>query len=150
MRQIVEEYGGTDGQIAWVYRHFPLTQIHSKAPKEAEAAECANELGGNDKFWQYIDKIFEITPSNNGLDLKLLPQVAEDIGLNRQQFEICLESGKYAGHIDDDARDAVTSGARGTPFSIVIAQNNQKFIINGAQPLSAVKAVIESALTANK
>ena len=39
-----------DGKIAWVYRHFPLDQIHSKARKEAQAAECAAEQGGNKAF----------------------------------------------------------------------------------------------------
>ena len=69
MQQVIEEY---DGKVAWIYRHFPLDSLHSKARKEAEASECAAELGGNDGFWAYIDKLFEITPSNNGLDPNLL------------------------------------------------------------------------------
>lgn len=55
-------------KVAWVYRHFPLTQLHSKAPKEAEATECAAEVGGNEGFWKFVDKINEITPANNKLD----------------------------------------------------------------------------------
>lgn len=69
MQQVMEEYSG---KVAWVYRHFPLDSLHSKARKEAEATECAAELAGNDGFWAYIDKLFEITPSNNGLDPSLL------------------------------------------------------------------------------
>src|SRR3989338_2531696 len=69
MQQVMSEYSG---QVAWVYRHFPLDSLHSKARKEAEASECAAELGGNDGFWAYVDKLFEITPSNNGLDPNLL------------------------------------------------------------------------------
>ena len=49
MQEVYNEYGKT-GKVAWVYRHFPLDQLHSKARKEAEATECAAELGGNDKF----------------------------------------------------------------------------------------------------
>ena len=71
MLEIMSEYGA-EGKVAWVYRHFPLDQLHSKARKEAEATECATELGGNDAFWEYTNKIFEITPSNNGLNLELL------------------------------------------------------------------------------
>src|SRR3546814_2871400 len=40
MGQVMEEYG-QDGKVAWVYRHFPIDSIHSKARKEAQASECA-------------------------------------------------------------------------------------------------------------
>jgi len=56
MKEVVQNY---DGKVAWVYRHFPIAQLHSKASKEAEATECAAELGGNQAFWKYLDKIFE-------------------------------------------------------------------------------------------
>lgn len=69
MQRVFDAY---PGQIYWVYRHFPLDSIHPKARKEAEAAECAGELKGNDAFWKYIDTLFEQTPSNNGFDLNLL------------------------------------------------------------------------------
>ena len=143
MHQVVQDY---NGQVAWVYRHFPLDSLHSKARKEAEATECAAELGGNEKFWSYIDRLFEITPSNNNLDLALLPQIAEDIGLDRIKFEACLENGKYAKHVQDDFEDAINSGGQGTPYSIIIASNGQKFELSGAQPYSAVKTIIDLAL----
>ena len=143
MQEVMDEYGK---EVAWVYRHFPLDALHSKARKEAEATECANELGGNDKFWDYVDKLFEITPSNNQLDLALLPKIAAEIGLDKVKFENCLASQKYAGHIESDVKDAVASGARGTPYSVVISKNGEKFIINGAQPYSSVKQIIDTAL----
>lgn len=71
MTQVMKEYGDA-GKVAWVYRHFPLDSIHSKARHEAEAIECAGELGGNEKFWAYLNKLMEITPSNNQLDPSLL------------------------------------------------------------------------------
>ena len=71
MQKIVADY---KGQVAWVYRHFPIDSLHSRARKEAEATECANEFGGNTVFWQYLDKIFELTPSNDGLDPAELPK----------------------------------------------------------------------------
>ncbi|MDA2922856.1 DsbA family protein, partial [Patescibacteria group bacterium AH-259-L07] len=143
MQQAIGEYSG---QVAWVYRHFPLDQLHSKARKEAEATECANELGGNDGFWAYIDRLFEITPSNNRLDLEQLPQIAQDVGLDRDKFEECLNSGKYAQHIESDYSDAVASGGRGTPYSVVIAANGKKFPVSGALPYSSLRSLIESAL----
>lgn len=145
MNQIIGEYGKS-GQVAWIYRHFPLDAIHSKARKESEALECANEQGGSAKFWAYLDRLFEITPSNDGLDLAELPKIAEYIGLDKTQFNECLTSGKYAKRVADDLSDGVKSGAQGTPYSVVIAVNGQKFVINGAQPYANVRAVIEQAL----
>lgn len=143
MKKIMAEY---QGKVAWIYRHFPLDNIHPKARSEAEAAECAGELGGNEKFWAYIDRLFEITPSNNGLDPQKLPQIATDVGLDRQKFQTCLDSGKYAGRVATDLADAKNSGGRGTPYSIVIAKDGRKTPINDAVPYEELKTVIEEAL----
>ena len=149
MLQVMEEYGN-NGQVAWIYRHFPIEQLHSKAKKSAEASECAAELGGNNAFWAYMDKYFEITPSNNQIDLAELPKIAESIGLNKTQFENCLNSGKYSEKIEAQIQDAENSGARGTPYSIVIDKNNKKYPINGAYPYEDVRQIIESALSASE
>lgn len=146
MHQLIQEYGRS-GQVAWVYRHFPLDSIHPKARKEAEATECANELGGNAKFWAYVDRLFEVTPSNNNLDPAELPNIAKFVGLDQAKFEQCLNSEKYAQHVADNLADAINSGGNGTPFSVVIASNGQKFPISGAQPYSAVKQIVDTALT---
>jgi len=71
MEDIMKQYE-PEGKVAWVFRHFPLTNLHDKAPLEAEASECANELGGNTKFWEYINLLEKITPANNGFDSALL------------------------------------------------------------------------------
>ena len=60
LHRIYDEYGA-DGKVAWVYRHFPLEQLHPKAPKEAEALECAAEQGGNDTFWKFTDMVYQTT-----------------------------------------------------------------------------------------
>lgn len=145
MKQVMDEYGKS-GQVAWVYRQFPLVQLHPKAPKEAEALECANELGGSDKFWAYTDRLYEVTPSNNGLDSAELPKIAQYVGLNVNKFNTCLSSGKYAQHVEQDAQNAQATGGNGTPWSIVVAQNGKKYPLNGAQPYASVKALIEQAL----
>ncbi|MCH7759289.1 thioredoxin domain-containing protein [Patescibacteria group bacterium] len=148
VKQVLAEYGD---QVRWVYRHFPLDQIHSKARIEAAAVELANELGGNDKFWDYLDRLFEITPSNDRFDLSLLSQIAEDVGLPRKPFEEMVNEndrrgGKFAGHIESDYQDGIASGGTGTPYSVVIAPNGKTFSISGAQPYSALKSIIELAL----
>lgn len=141
MQQLIQEY---PNDVRWVYRHFPLAQLHSKATKQAEATECAGEQG---KFWEMTDKIFEVTPSNDGLDMSTLPDLARQVGVsNIQQFQSCLDSGKYADHIAADLADAEAAGGRGTPYSVVIAPSGEKFPINGAQPYVSVKQVVDKAL----
>lgn len=144
MHRIIDFYG-KDGSVAWVYRHFPLPQLHSKAIRESEASECAAELGGNDAFWKYVDRIFAVTPSNDGLDLALLPEIAADVGLDRAAFERCLTSGKYRAKIEASYDEAIAIGARGTPHSVIIA-NGEYIPIEGAQPFGALQAVIDAAL----
>ena len=134
MKKALEAY---DGKIAWVYRHFPLDQLHPKARKEAEASECAADLGGNIAFWSYVDKVFEVTPSNNGLDLNLLPEIAEKIGLDKTKFQNCLQSGKYQAKVAADLKNAIDSGGRGTPYLIVIGKSGAKLVIPSALPFEA-------------
>jgi len=145
MHTIIDEYG-REGKVAWVYRHFPIEQLHSKAPKEAEALECAAELGGNDGFWAYTDRLYEVTPSNNGLDLDELPKIAEDTGLDRDAFERCLSSGRHRERVQRDFDDAVAVGGRGTPHSLIVA-GGQIFPVAGAQPLPNLRSAVESILT---
>ena len=118
MQTILDEYG-KDGEVAWVYRHFPL-DIHPKAPKEAGATECAFEMGGNKAFWDYVNEIFAITPANNGLDPAKLPVIAGQIGLNVSNFQTCLESGKYAEKVKADYSDGLKAGVNGTPNTVLV------------------------------
>ena len=144
MQEVMSEYG-KDGKVAWVYRHFPLDQLHSKARKEAVALECANEQGGNDKFWSYADRLYEVTPANNGLDTAELPKIAQYVGLDVAKFNTCLTSTKYDKHIEDEVQNAQATGGNGTPWSIVVGKDGKKYPLSGAQPLSAVKQLIDLA-----
>ncbi|MCH7504972.1 thioredoxin domain-containing protein, partial [PVC group bacterium] len=104
MKQIIENY---DGKVAWVYRHFPLEAIHSRARGEAEGAECAAELGGNDAFWAFTDAIFEAEPN---VSLADLPQIAESVGVNKIDFKTCLDERRYKDEVQADLDDATNSG----------------------------------------
>ncbi len=147
MQQIMDEYG-KDGKVAWVYRHFPIDQLHPvKARKEAVAVECANELGGNDAFWKYADRFFELSPSNNQTDINtVLPQIAKEIGLDEAKFATCLASNKYDKHIEDEVENAIATGGNGTPWSIVVGKDGKKYPLSGAQPYASVKQLIDLAL----
>lgn len=143
MKRIMETYG-KDGKVAWVYRHFPIDQLHSKARKQAEATECAADQGGNDKFWAFTNTLYERTPSNNGFDDKQLPVIAKDIGLDVDAFNTCLSSGKFTAKVEADYQDAVKAGGRGTPYSLIIVEKDgTKVPINGAQPYDSLKGTLD-------
>jgi protein-disulfide isomerase len=144
MKQVLSDYGT---QVAWVYRHFPIVQLHAKAPKEAEATECAAEQGGNQAFWNYLDEIFERTNSNDSLPTEELPRIAGDIGLDIVAFNECLTSSRYTEAIKESVAAAVKAGARGTPYSVIL-DGDSKVVetINGAEPLQSVKLKLDAIL----
>ena len=145
---VMKVVGESGGRVRWVYRHFPLDELHPvKARKEAAASECAAELGGNEAFWKFADRFFELTPSNNNTAVDtVLPQIGRDIGLDSARFASCLASGRYDRRVEDDVRNAVATGGRGTPWSIVVSKSGRTYPLNGAQPYAAVKRLVELAL----
>jgi len=134
MHRVIEN----NKNVAWVYRHYPIPQLHSKAPHEAEATECAWEQGGNDAFWKYTDRVFEVTTSNDRLDSSELPKIAEYVGLNVASFNTCLASGKYKAKVQADVDDGVTMGVNGTPSSFILVNGKVVGTIPGAQPYETV------------
>jgi protein-disulfide isomerase len=146
LNQVVNDYD--DADVAWIYRHLPLTQLHSKAVVEAHALECAGELGGNDGFWAYTDYLYENTPGNNRLDLDELPNFAEIVGLDRAAFEECMESERHIEGIESDYTEAVTAAGSqlGTPFNVVVLPDGTKTQVSGAQPYEVWKGIIDNAI----
>ncbi len=146
LEQIVKDY---PGRVVWIYRHFPLDSLHPKARHEAEAAECAAVVGGEEKFWAYIDRIFAITPSNNGLDPAELTNTAKVIGLDLTKFNLCLSTGQTKAKVDASVKEAIAAGANGTPFSIMVWPGGKQ-ILNGAYPYSQMTKLIDNALNSIK
>ncbi len=147
MNQVMDEYG-KDGRVAWIYRQFPLDQLHPKnGRKVALASECVNEIAGNDAFWNFADNFFRLTTSNDSTNLAIvLPQIYSEIAVDQVKVERCIASGKYDKHVQDDIDNAIASGGRGTPWSIVISSNGETLPLSGAQPYQSVKQLIEIAL----
>ncbi len=131
MKKVMADYGAT-GNVAWVYRSFPLDKpkpdgsiLHPNAGRESQAFECAASLGGNEKFWTYTNRLYEITPSvtNNspkGLDPKELQNIAKFAELNIDDFNNCLATNKFKDKVEADYLDGVNIGINGTPTSIIV------------------------------
>lgn len=125
-----------------VYRHFPLTDLHARATREAEATECAAEQGGNEAFWSYVDRLFAVTPSNDQLDPAEVSRIAGAIGLDVGKFEQCLTAGTYADRVSGEADDAVMLGAQGTPFSLIIGPDKKVLPLGGYIPAEDLKQLL--------
>ncbi len=144
MHQVMNTYGA-GGQVAWVARPFPLTQIHSRAAKEAEAAECAAAQGGSTAYFAYVDKVYEVSPLENRLDPAQLPVIAGQVGLNVETFTQCLDGGTYTQKVADSVKEAMAVGAQGTPYSILL-YGGEALALSGAQQYDSVHAAIETIL----
>jgi len=144
-KEIVIAYGG---KVNWVYRHFPLSFHNPGAQKQAEAAECANELGGNEAFWKYSDAVYERTQSNGkGFPLSQLGPLAKELGLDEKRFAQCFESGKYESRVKEDLDEGGQIGITGTPANILLQNETGEVVLKtGAQPFDAFKPDIAKML----
>lgn len=144
-KEAVESYAG---EVNWVYRHFPLEFHNPLAQKQAESAECAGELGGNDAFWRYSDLLYERTRSNGkGFPMEGLGPLAVEIGLDASKFKACLDSGKYAARVQEDLVEGQAIGISGTPGNVLLDNRTGEVrVVSGAVPLAKLKSEIESLL----
>ncbi|MEX0934878.1 MAG: thioredoxin domain-containing protein [Candidatus Paceibacterota bacterium] len=143
LQRVVAEHDN----VAWVYRHYPIPQLHAKARQEAIASECVAELGGQDTFWTFIDRFFELSPSNDGTDLDVVfPQIVSELGISQEEFNTCLEEERYGAEIDAESVEARESGGGGTPWSILIAPDGEMYGIGGAWDYNSVSALIDEVL----
>ncbi len=145
MNKIMADYGAT-GKVAWVYRHFPIPQLHPNAQKIAEASECVAELGGNDAFWKFSDSVFGERSTNAPTDMTKLPEFAVNAGVDKDAFNACFSEGKHKATVEESIASAKTLGVRGTPHSFLIA-GDQQGVINGAQQYATVKQMIDALIT---
>jgi protein-disulfide isomerase len=104
-------------ELLFVFRNFPLTEIHPHALNAAIAAEAAGAQG---KFWQMHDHLFE---HQHALESHHLVQYAKELDLDVDRFRRDLADESYATKVRDDFRSGVRSGVNGTPT----------FFVNGAR-----------------
>lgn len=141
-------YANYNGKVAWVYRHYPIDQLHSKARSEANATECAYEQGGDAAFWKYTDEVFKVTPSNNKLESQQLLDIAKKQKLDMVKFANCFSSGKYASKVEAQFQSGIDAGAKGTPYSVLVTRDGTVYPVKGgAVSYDTLKATIDKLLT---
>lgn len=120
--------------IRWIYRHFPLVDIHPLAVRAAEAAECAGE---QDLFWEYSEILFL---SQEAISEDIFYEIAWNLPLDLEAFKVCLESGRFRGRIAAQRKDALSSNVSGTPTFYI---NGNRF--EGALSYSELKSALSAA-----
>jgi len=146
LAQIEQDYIST-GKVNFVYRDFPIQSIHPNAVTAALASECADDQG---KFWEMHDMIFKNQRNWQGLQTvqsaNLFKEYAIEIGLNIDEFDSCMTSGKHLEEIQNDYNDGRAYGVTGTPGFFVGNEDIGFTKLIGAQPFSAFQRVIEQQL----
>lgn len=141
LQELRDTYGD---DVAWVYRHFPLLGLHQKAHIEAQASECVAALGGDDAFWTFVDRFFELSPSNDGTDLNVVfPQILKEIGIAQPDFDECIETERVVSQVDSDLNEAGASGGQGTPWSVVIGPDGEMYGVGGARSFEGMSTLID-------
>ncbi|MBU1178851.1 DsbA family protein [Patescibacteria group bacterium] len=143
-QKLMEEYG-KNGRLKWVSRHFPV--LGPVSEKEAEATECAAEIGGNEKFWAYLDKLLEMPALAQDTLTNELVEIAQETGIEKDKFEQCLENNNYSERIIQASQEAVNLGAQGTPFAVITNSVGEIITtIPGALPYEQIKELIDKLL----
>lgn len=130
--ELLATYGD---QIRLVYRDFPLTNIHDNAVSAAAAANCALE---QDMYWPFSEKLFSMKLN---LGRTTYQTYAEELELDMDTFNDCLESGRYVAEVESDFEFATALGIRSTPTFFV---NGVPVV--GAQPFEVFKSLIDKEL----
>lgn len=126
----------SDSSVRFVYRQYPLTQIHEHAQLAAEASLEAQAQG---KFWEYHDLLFE---NQRNLEQFSLEQYAQQLELDMDAFGAALNDGRHKAAVTQDVSDGTAVGVRGTPTIFI---NGAQY--GGSQSVDAMKTYIDSLLT---
>jgi protein-disulfide isomerase len=130
VRELLRDYG----EVRYVWRNLPLTDVHPQAQLAAEAAEAAGAQG---KFWEMHDLLLD---HQDHLKVMDLVGYATDLGLDVDRFREALHRHSKAGRVADDVDSASLSGVSGTPTFFVNGLRHY-----GAYDIDALSAAVKTA-----
>ncbi|MFL5959414.1 MAG: Na+/H+ antiporter NhaA [Gaiellaceae bacterium] len=130
LRELLRDFG----DVAYVWRHLPLNDVHPNAQRAAEAAEAAAEQG---VFWEMHDLLLE---RQDALGYRDLIGYAEQLGLDVERFDEDLRTRGGAGRIAQDVDSADLSGVSGTPTFFVNGLRHY-----GAYDIATLSAAVKAA-----
>ena len=124
--------------VRFVFRNFPIAELHPHAVQAAEAAEAAGAQG---RFWDMYEVLLQ--PSSQ-LDLESLLDTAADLGLDVGRFRREVTGHAYAAKIERDVREGIRDGVNATPKFYVDGRR-----IDGKLPLEGLEDAIRAAVREN-
>ena len=122
------------GDLRYVWRHLPLTDVHPRAQLAAEASEAAAAQGA---FWPMHDLLLE---HQDNLAPKDLMRYAEELGLDVKSFADDLRNHRWGERVAADVESADVSGVAGTPTFFVNGQRQM-----GAYDLATLGRAVRTA-----
>jgi protein-disulfide isomerase len=132
VKRVQKHFGS---RLSFVFRNFPLTQLHQYAEAAAETAEFA---GAHNKFWEMHDLLFE---NQNRLSAELFVELAQQLHLAPTQLRQALEKNEFLPRIKQDFSGGVRSGVNGTPTFFI---NGQR--LDGGYDFNAIVDAVDLAL----
>jgi protein-disulfide isomerase len=136
-RDVREMLARYPDMVRFVFRNFPITQLHPHAEQAAEAAEAAGAQG---KFWEMYERLLQ--PASN-LELDSLLDGAAGLGLDVGRFRAEVTGHAYAAKIERDVQEGIRDGVNATPKFYV---NGER--IDGKLPLEGLEDAIRAAVRA--
>jgi protein-disulfide isomerase len=132
--KVIRELLSDFGDVRYVWRHLPLTDVHPRAQLAAEATEAAADQGA---FWQMHDVLLDHQDALHRPDLE---SYARELGLDVDRFADELRSHEHAARIADDVDSADLSGVSGTPTFFVNGRRHY-----GAYDIDGLSASVRAA-----
>jgi protein-disulfide isomerase len=142
MNQVMDNFG-VGGKVAWVYRQFPLVDIHPNAAKIAETALCVGHVGGNSAFWKFTNLIYDSRGVTDFTNVTKITDYIESVGVSLKDHEACLKNGTMREHLEIELADAYDAGVDGTPTTFVIV-GSQQAILKGDQSYEMMSSTIKN------
>ena len=134
-RAVEEMFDQLVDSVRFVYRHFPLVNVHTHALRAAEAAEAAAAQG---KFWEMHRKLYD---HPDKLEERHLRHYANAIGLDLNRFDREMAGGAYSAQLLDHYYNSLINGITGAPTTFI---NGELYAMSGVELLSVVKSMLSS------
>jgi protein-disulfide isomerase len=143
MEEVIQNYG-TQGNVAWIYRDFPLVNQDPTSEKDDEAAECAAGLGSQSTFFAFIDAMQAAAPGDTQFDPSGYDSIASSLGISTGSFDDCLTAHTYQKKIEADYASGKSVGVSGTPYSVLFVKGQKPITISGSVPYATMKQILDT------
>lgn len=146
--RLKSEYGDNE-RVAFVFRHFPLDEpftgpLHPSATEQHVAAECVARLSNDETFFEFTDRIFASTNSDGQYPLDTLPDLAEEVGVDRTDFQTCYENQDTFDVVAAAFAEGQAAGVQGTPSIFLQTKDGES--IQAVPDYNAIKSGIDAYL----